>query len=422
MIRYLFAGLLWGSLVPSLLVAGSAGPTDGLWHAFEKENRKSVFFLVVSDNQVDVYSPRWIPFDLDVELGDQITFRLPVGVDGIGIEGSFENGRFQGKWHRPHPQFRIEGEWFAERIIAASDYDPWEYLRSDKDIASALDLVSLVADRAPVEESFESFKKLWNEEIEARYYPLLASTLYSDATGEFRIHLRDERVQEIYSYLRSRSASLRKALEQLPDQLDGVRKDLQDKFSWVTFLHRPVFMLTGSKLDFATVMLPVDGEARSFLLIGADWLEGQTREEQKRYSLARALLYQMVAVPQPRLGAEIARRGIAIWAAEQLEYSGRPEDFIFLSSSQWDQLEESLPDLCRRLRGVYFAPLGDQLENYFLRGSRPGYVIGYAFARAMSEGLQPEQMFTLESHQLEQRFQAFMSLKAAEGRVASGKN
>ncbi|MEE8586743.1 MAG: hypothetical protein V3T83_18025, partial [Acidobacteriota bacterium] len=324
--------LMAGLALPASLAAGSG--REGLWHALEKENGSTLFYLVYSEKEMRAYSVDWERVHTKFDVSDDsnlIRFRIPVGTTHHQVEVRFDGqGRVSGKYTRPHVQFTWDMEWSARHVSTDPDWQPWGFLKEAR--GGVIDMAGEVIRGGPFEDE-KQFAAFWEQHIEPRYYPLLCATAYYDLSQPDFLKARQGMLSAYYADLKENWEKLGAFSKGFAAIQGQVVKDLKKLYPW---LKRPGYLVAGlssGKAEYAYAALPARSvNPKRFLLLDAAWASASLNETQLRYLTAQMLLTLEHLSFHPRDGsirAEFLHRGIAAYLASRLDYSKDPKDFLF---------------------------------------------------------------------------------------------
>jgi len=371
--------LLWGFVL--------ARP--GLWHGVDDENGNTVFFLYLDAERSRVYTPQWSEeADLVVD-GDQVQFKLPYKSYGIRFEGNRAEEKISGTWKIHQVQYVIKGTWTAREVFAGSDWKPWDFVKSD------VDTVGKVLEQSC--ESLDTFRAYWKKEIEPVYFALLTQSLYADSDGDYRLPLREKRLERVYAFLQSGKELLPRSKTVL-DVLPKVRKKVREKYPWVENL--PVFLVfSGGEFDYSLLRT---GDQR-FLLLALEWFATLEGEEKIQPVLAEGLIYSFHSMVLPlatRGETEVIRRSISLQSLPQF-------DLVPFGAAADESLEETKEKLSMDFR----LPRGEFYRAHLTGGERARtYQLLKQFGEVLAAGRSAPQLFVLTREQIYRALRDFFGI------------
>lgn len=378
----LTAGLAW----PANLSASS--DRQGLWHALEKENGSTLFYLVYSKDELRAYTSDWDRINAKFEVTeDLISFRIPVGTTYHIVEAHFDSdGSLSGKYTRPHVQDTWVMNWTALHVSPKTDWQPWDFLKESS--GGSINMLESVLKGGPFE-SQEKFIAFWEKEIEPRYYPLLTVTSYYDP---FQPDFRKARLSKLAGYYQTLKSSWQKLAsfsEQSPQLVSGVASDLKKLYPWLTLPGHLVIGLSPGDVEYAYAALPVKSpNPRRFTLIDAGWAAADLNPVQSRYFIAQALLLmEQLATSRPDTSIRSAffQRGVSAYMASRLKYSEDPKDFLYQKEQDEPEREKAFRAFALEL-SKKFKDKALRVEKDFFMGQHraASYLFAYDFARMLN--------------------------------------
>ena len=379
--------LLVGLILPANLAASSS--RDGLWHALEKENGSTLFYLVYSDEEIRAYTADWGRVNAKFEVSDNmIRFRIPVGTTHHLVEARFEgDGRVAGKYTRPHTQDTWDMEWTARHVSPDPDWEPWGFLKGAR--AGVVNLAESVISGGPFENE-KQFVAFWEKNIDPRYYVLLSSTAYYDLAQPDFQKARRRMLSEYYGTLKENWHKLESFSKSFASMQEKVVKDLKKLYPWLKLSGYLVPGLSPGKAEYAYMALPAGSvNPKRFLVLDAAWISSHLSDTQRRYLTAQMLLTLEHLSSHPRNGsirAEFLHRGLAAYMASGLDYSKDPKDFLFQVERDEGQRETAYRAFALQLSKHFKAKAFRVRKDFFLGDHRASsYLFAYDFVGKLAE-------------------------------------
>jgi hypothetical protein len=378
--------------------------TEGLWHATDDKAGDTSFFLIYRGEDSRVFNADWIEIDSKFKLEEEgFRFEAPYKAWGMKIWGNLCEGKMQGKWHTPHPQFRVEGAWSAECIFEAGNWDPWAFLQPNKQI---IDLVEAVRQGMPFED-YPAFLSHWKKVIEPRFFALLTHTVYSQGGRRYQPRLRETRPKEIYDLFRVKHGLLLKRNKNLADAIPNAMALLKEQYPWL----KPEIPVC-SLFSFGAFDFKYQKVGRNpFLLFGTDWISQSLTEEETKRLAAEGLVYSRhcsILGPSTQVGREILYRGVAALLLEDV-------DALRLSVTESESAPANLASLKKRL-GKRLRRSSNWFFSTFLKERKRSrtYQLCLEFARFVSAGKEPWELFQLKREDRRKALDGFFTPQGAE--------
>lgn len=375
--------------------AMAASGREGLWHALEKENGSTLFYMVFSEKEIRAYSSDWerINTKFDVSSG-LIRFRIPVGTEYHQVEARFENGGLSGSYVRPHVQFTWKMNWTAHRVHSRPDWDPWGFAGASR--GGVINLLADVIGGGPFQ-SEAQFTSFWEEKIDPLYYPLLVTTAYYDpAQPDFR-KARQKMLSEYYRDVKANWEKLAAFSKNFPALKARVSKDLAKLYPWMKNPGNLVMGLSPGNAEYAYAALPLkSANPRRFMVLDSAWACTSLNETQTRYFTAQVLLvleHLLTNVPDTSIRSEFLQRGLAAFLASRLTYSQDPKDYLYQMEQGQPEREKAFRAFALELSKKFKEQAFRVRKDFFLTDLRPSsYLFAYSFVQKLAQRFNPEEM------------------------------
>ncbi len=372
---------------PAILAASS--DRDGLWHALEKENGSTLFYLVYSEDEIRAYNADWGRVTTKFEVSDNlIRFRIPVGATYHRVEVRFEeNGQFAGKYVRPHPQFNWEMEWTARHVSPDPGWEPWGFLKSAR--AGVVNLTESVVAGGPFKNE-KQFIAFWEKNIEPKYYLLLSTTAFYDLTEPNFRKTRQRVLADYYATLKKGWDKLESFSKSFAPMHKQVVADLKKLYPWLNLSGFTVSALSPGNAEYSYMALPAkSANPKRFLLLDAGWISSNLSGTQMRYLTAQMLLKLEHLSRHPRSGsirAEFLHRGVASYMASQLDYSKDPKDFLFQKDGDEGDQQKAYRAFALHLSKNFKEQAHRVRKDFFLGDHRASsYLFAFDFVRVLAK-------------------------------------
>ncbi len=389
---------------------------QGLWHAVDQRTGTTFFFLVFNDQQSRLYGPNWERVNTTVKVdGDALKFDYPKGLVTHKVEAKFEGGQLKGTFLRPHPQSPWKFEWKGRKVSNQADWDPWAFLEESK--GGAINMLAGLVEAGPFENE-EQLLKYWDQEVEPRYYPIMTHSVYTGTLGSFTAKNRELVRSQLFKHLQPRWKKLEAYSDSFDKQVAQVSTDLKKLYPWLQWKGHLVASLSLDAYDYRYRSLGVSrGHERPIMSIAADWVADNLSPLQAKYLLAQGAL-TLAHIPRhgfgPHLRTVIAQRGMASFLAAKLDYSDKPEDYVFQRPAEVEELVQNFADFAAKLK-KHFMDRSHISNEFFLSEHRSSsYRFAFGFVRMLSQRFEPQDLvFNFQYDRLREEMVAYTrSLKS----------
>jgi hypothetical protein len=371
-------------------------PWIGLWRLNSGLEHTAALHVVVSRRegvyQASHYSQafeRRYDFDRLVIRGDSLYAEARGTSKPFVVELKTSSpGMASGVWKLVHPQFRTEIPMKGVRINGVNHWNAAE-LAKPRESGPLLNLFDVLS-KAPLD-SQSGFERFWDEEVEARYYPLVQDVVYAPHLGR-----------------ESRMEKLRRLRERLnPEYFERARK-LGEVFKEVGLeLEEKAKALSRKNV---VVICPLVGSEGPAPLVLDDGLlvriSPDLPDSRHRGIVARMLLelpfYQQYPPQLKLIVATAVRSGLAVHLAVANGFASGPEETFATWAAE--KVDQPLGELALQVRRSLRDPmLASRLPREAL------VTVGVAFARQLCESYSPAELVALSQEKLSALFLDYLA-------------
>lgn len=341
---------------------------------------------------------------------------IQAGSRVVTLKGVAKGQSWMDKWISFHPQFPVSGDYQIHKVFNTPRWQPFGRMGMVETEEGVFDITGFLNKNADLS-SFEAFLSDWQKKIEPDIYPLVHNALYG--VDYYNAERRTARLRSAYDLLKD--PAFRQRAADFLSEFREVKQDLDRKYPGLKLDPRFASSPFG---DSASEILHIHGfecncpakkEGKSepvFTVINLKAATEKYSGTRLKYFLAEQMLYNRFLDKMAQVDSLLVRLfrvGTSAYLASHLKYSEDEADYLLLSAEEVKDIQDNLitwkKDLLKQIRRQE----KNGLQKYFELKPRPGTLLGYLFARKLSERFLPEQLVDFSMPAIVQELIAYLT-------------